>query len=192
MAALIAFLFLGTAGVVLVVFSILASLPAKMIGDELRARIDDLPALFVWLALRLLPEDMREYYRPDWQGNLLAAFNDETAKYPVTRFLRSFAFGFSLLVGTRQIRKETETIRRTAVNDEQMERLPQAMIGGILLSYRRPDGTLVYIEPKAPNVFQTRAQNRLYRRLQLVSQLQRPEDWTWARWVMLRHLSDPD
>jgi death-on-curing family protein len=99
---------LAAAWVLALVIAALVALPSKMIGDELRARVDDLPVLFVRLALRQLPEDMRAYYEPDWIGNVLAAFNDETAKYPVTRFVRSFRFGFSLLLGSRQIRKETK------------------------------------------------------------------------------------
>lgn len=101
-------LLVGVSVVAVLVISALVALPGKMIGDELRARVDDLPVLFVRLALLLLPEDMRAYYKPDWEGNQLAAFNDETAKYPVTRFVRSFKFGFSLLLGSRQIRKETK------------------------------------------------------------------------------------
>ncbi|MGO9381185.1 MAG: hypothetical protein ACLP4W_03605 [Mycobacterium sp.] len=105
-------LLVGVSVVAALVIAALVALPGKMIGDELRARVDDLPVLFVRLALRLLPEDMRAYYKPDWEGNLLAAFNDETAKYPVTRFVRSFKFGFSLLLGSRQIRKETKVRER--------------------------------------------------------------------------------
>ncbi len=113
----------------LVVVAAVRNLLGKMIGDELRARVDDLPAGFVGLALRLLPPDMRDYYRPDWEGNLLVAFNDETSRYPVTRFFRSFKFGFSLMVGARQIRKETKFIQQAAKHDEQQERLVQALIG---------------------------------------------------------------
>jgi hypothetical protein len=105
-------LLVGVSAAAVLVISALVALPAKMIGDELRARVDDLPVLFVWFALRLLPEDIRAYYKPDWEGNLLAAFNDETAKYPVTRFVRAFKFGFSLLLGVRQIRKETKVRER--------------------------------------------------------------------------------
>src|SRR5204863_4615278 len=104
------------------------TLVTKMVSDEMRARVDDLPAVFVGLALRLLPPDMREYYRPDWEGSMLVAFNDETSRYPVTRFFRSFQFGFSLMLGARRISRETNLLRDIAHNDELQERLAQQLL----------------------------------------------------------------
>jgi WhiB family transcriptional regulator, redox-sensing transcriptional regulator len=141
---MVSFLIVGGVGlgvlVVLVVVTALKMLVSKMISDELRARVDDLPAAFVTLALRLLPPEMREYYRPDWEGNLLVAFNDETSRYPIMRFFGSFRFGFSLMVGARQIRRETKLLRETARDDERQERLAQPMLKTIDLGTLVPAG----------------------------------------------------
>lgn len=137
-------LILGAVGlgilVMLVAVAALKMLVTKMVSDELRARVDDLPAAFVGVALRLLPPEMREYYRPDWEGNLLVAFNDETSRYPMTRFFRSFRFGFSLMVGAWQIRRETKLVRETARSDERQERLAQPMLEPIALGTLVPAG----------------------------------------------------
>jgi WhiB family transcriptional regulator, redox-sensing transcriptional regulator len=141
---MVSFLIVGGVGlgvlVVLVAVTALKMLVAKMVSDELRARVDDLPAAFVALALRLLPPEMREYYRPDWEGNLLVAFNDETSRYPITRFFGSFRFGFSLMVGARKIRRETKLVRETACDDERQERLAQPMLETIDLGTLVPAG----------------------------------------------------
>jgi hypothetical protein len=141
--AIVGAMVLATAGVTTLVIAALIAVPSKMISDEVRARIDDLPVLFVRLALMQLPKDMQAYYRPDWEDNALAAFNDQTARFPVTRFARSFLFGFSLLVGARQIRRDTKVVRQLA-NNEEMERIPPAyaMIGPIQLQLRNRDGKL--------------------------------------------------
>jgi hypothetical protein len=112
--------------VMLVAIAALKTLVTKMVSDELRARVDDLPATLVGLALRLLPPDKQDYYRPEWEGDLLAAYNDKTSRYPVTRFFNSFKFAFPLMVHARRIRKETKFIQQAAKNDEQQERLMQA------------------------------------------------------------------
>ncbi|MDR3661839.1 MAG: hypothetical protein P4L86_15900 [Mycobacterium sp.] len=181
---------LAIAWVVTLVIAALVAVPSKMISDELRARVDDLPVLFVRLALRQLPEDMRAYYEPDWMGNALAAFNDETAKYPVSRFVRSFRFGFSLLVGARQIRKETKVVRQLAMNDENMERPPPsyAMIGPIQLRLRKADGTLVPIEPIQSDLDKMASELWLGRIREIASEIKRPEDWTCERWQRLKAL----
>lgn len=114
--------------VALMALAALKTLVAKMVSDELRARVDDLPAAFVGLALRMLPAEMRGYYRPDWEGNLLAAFNDDTSRYPVTRFFRSWMFGLSLIVGAQRIRRETKLVRDAALVDEREERLVQQLV----------------------------------------------------------------
>ncbi len=141
---MVSFLIIGGFGlgvlVVLVAVTVLKTLVTKMVSDELRARVDDLPAAFVALALRLLPPEMRDYYRPDWEGNLLVAFNDETSRYPITRFFRSFKFGFSLVVGAGQIRRETKLLRETTRNDERQERLAQPMLNTIDLGTLVPAG----------------------------------------------------
>jgi hypothetical protein len=64
--------------------------------------------------VRRLPHDVREFYRVDWEGNLLAALTDSTERYPVTRFFKSLRFGWSLYFGVRRINAELaprETLR---------------------------------------------------------------------------------
>lgn len=78
----------------------------KLVGDEARARVDDLPAVILKVALRRLPEEVREFYRVDWESNLLAALHDSTVRYPVTRAFKSLGFAWSLALSTRRIRRE--------------------------------------------------------------------------------------
>ena len=92
-----------------------------MVGDELRTRVDRLAGVFVRLALRRLPPEMREFYRPDWEGVLLAIFYDETAGLPITRLFKSIKFGLSLWLGAGDIRKETKLVQQAAEADEKME-----------------------------------------------------------------------
>jgi hypothetical protein len=40
----------------------------KFIGDEARARADDPPRVILEFTLRRLPEEVREFYRVDWEG----------------------------------------------------------------------------------------------------------------------------
>jgi hypothetical protein len=185
-----AIILLAVTATVALVAAALAAVPAKMITDEVRARIDDLPFLFVRIALWQLPADMRAYYEPDWMGNVLAAFNDETAKYPVTRFVQSFRFGFSLLLFGRQIRNETKVVRQLAMNAEHMERLPPsyAMIGPIQLRVRKADGTLATIEPIQSDLDKLASELWLRDVREIASEIKRPEDWTCERWQRLKAL----
>ena len=49
----------------------------KMVTDEMRARLDAIPAVLVALALRLAPADQRQFLRVDWMDNLLVAFYEK-------------------------------------------------------------------------------------------------------------------
>jgi len=75
----------------------------KMIGDEFRARCDDVPEWILGRALKRLPEDVRESYRVDWESNLLAVLNDSTTRYPVARVLKSVRFAFALATSVRAL-----------------------------------------------------------------------------------------
>lgn len=109
----------------------------KMVSDELRARLDDIPALLVTLALRCLPENQREFFRPDWEGSLLVAFNEKNGRYPVTKVFKTLAFVFPLFLSARAIRRETALVRKQGLEDESLERLgPRSMIGPIVLSMK--------------------------------------------------------
>ncbi len=92
-------------GVTLAYF-VLRSAASKIIGDEARARVDDLPQVILAFALRRLPEDLRDSYRADWEGNLLAALHDSTIRYPATRVWKSLLFSGSLMISVRRVRKE--------------------------------------------------------------------------------------
>jgi hypothetical protein len=93
------------------------NLVSGMLCDELRTRVDRLAGLFVSLALRRLPPEMREVYRPDWEGVLLASFYDENAGLPITRVCRSIEFGFILWAGAGRIRKEANQIQVPTANE---------------------------------------------------------------------------
>jgi len=109
----------------------------KMVSDELRARLDDIPALLVTLALWCLPEDQREFYRPDWEGSLLVAFNEKNDRYPVTKVLKTLSFVAPLFFAARTIRRETALVRKQGLEDESLERLGQrSVIGPIVLSMK--------------------------------------------------------
>lgn len=95
----------------------------KMVTDEMRARLDDIPAFLVGLALRLLPPEQRDFYRVDWLDNLLVAFDEQNARYPVMRLLRSVPFVMPLFLVARRIRLNTRLIREQALEDERQERI---------------------------------------------------------------------
>lgn len=115
-------------GVALLVGKAIVSCLSTMLDEELRARVDDLPAVIMELALRRMPEDIREQYRPDWEGNLLVAFNDANSRYPVTRMFKSIGFAASLFCAAGRVRKETKVVvAKKAVEDAapQKHRPPQ-------------------------------------------------------------------
>lgn len=95
----------------------------KMVTDEMRARLDDIPALLIELALRLLPPEQRDFYRVDWVDNLLVAFDEQNARYPLMRLLRSVPFVMPLFLVARRIRLNTRLIREQALEDERQERI---------------------------------------------------------------------
>jgi hypothetical protein len=84
-----------------------------MVDDELRTRLDTLAGVFVSLALRRLPADQREFYRPDWEGVLLANLYDQTAGLPVTRLLKAAKLGLDLWLGAGGVRRETKLAQKT-------------------------------------------------------------------------------
>jgi hypothetical protein len=115
-----------------------------MVDDELRTRVDRLAGVFVNLALRRLPADQREFYRPDWDGVLLAGLYDETAGLPVTRLFKSIRFGLSLWLGAGRIRKETKPIRQVARGSGRVQAstLVQAEVtASAEIVFRDEDGT---------------------------------------------------
>lgn len=114
-------------GVALIVGRAILSCLSTMLDEEIRARVDDLPAVIMELALRRMPKDMREHYRPDWEGNLLVAFNDANSRYPVTRMFKSIGFAASLFCAAGRVRKETRVVVKEAVEDAspQKQRSPQ-------------------------------------------------------------------
>lgn len=81
----------------------------KMLSEELRTRIDSLPKLFLALALHRLTPEVREYWKADWESNLLLPLNAASEGKPVTRFAKSFWFGLSLWLSSGRILKETKT-----------------------------------------------------------------------------------
>jgi len=95
----------------------------KMFTDEMRARLDDTPALLIELALRLLPPEQRDFYRVDWLDNLLVAFYEQNARYPLMRLLRSVPFVLPLFLAAPRIRRNTRLIREQALEDERQERI---------------------------------------------------------------------
>ncbi|WP_331761227.1 hypothetical protein OG225_42870 (plasmid) [Nocardia sp. NBC_01377] len=102
--------------VVVVVLYVLGSAARKILGDEARARIDDLPKTMLRLAARQLPADEREKWLIDWESNLLIPLLTETERYPLTRFLRSWRFGFDLMLHATRIRAELTATKPPVLN----------------------------------------------------------------------------
>lgn len=98
----------------------------KLVTDEMRARIDDVPALLVGLALRLAPPGHREFLRDDWVDNLLVAFDEKTTRYPASRLVRSLLFVLPLFGFSAKLRWGARANRRWGEQDEQHERLVPA------------------------------------------------------------------
>jgi hypothetical protein len=101
----------------------------KMVTDEMRARLDDIPAVLVALALRLAPADRRDFLRADWVDNLLVAFDEKNARYPVSRILRSLPFVLPLFGTATVLRGRARAVRRQAEQDEKLERLAVRPVG---------------------------------------------------------------
>ena len=91
----------------------------KQDGDRQdRARLDDIPAVLVAVALRLAPADQREFLRVDWVDNLLVAFDEKNARYPVSRIVRSLWFVLPLFGTAMGLRRQARAVRRRAAKDE--------------------------------------------------------------------------
>jgi hypothetical protein len=123
MGTMTAFLIVCALGLCGFACAIAHKLLSDMVAEELRTRIDRLAGCFARLAARRLPPDIQDDYRPDYEGALLAAFYDETAGVPVTRFFKAIWVGASFWLGAGRIRKETKLAQQTAKNDEKSELL---------------------------------------------------------------------
>ncbi|MCV7424360.1 hypothetical protein H7K45_27825 [Mycobacterium yunnanensis] len=127
---------------------------SKMLEDEISARLDDVPGLLVALALRRLPRELREYYRPEWEGDLLAAFTAQNKRYPLWKLISSFAFVAPLFVSARGIRRQTKLAQKQGAADERLERLRHIRGIGVngeflydveeVVSELRGDGQTIY------------------------------------------------
>lgn len=127
----------------------------KMVTDELRARIDDIPAALVELALLAAPPSDRDHLRVDWVDNLLVAFDAKNARYPLSRLYRSAEFVFPLFGTSITLRTQARSVRRKAEQDERNERLlgPELdVIDAIITDPANPISgsfrTKVYIQAK--------------------------------------------
>jgi len=119
----------------------------KMVTDEMRARIDDVPALLVGVALRLAPAGHRNFLREDWVDNLLVAFDEETARYPMARLVRSLLFVLPLFGFSAKLRWKTRALRRQGEQDEQLERLLPAQRRDMVISPAPATATARMPEP---------------------------------------------
>lgn len=120
----------------------------KMVTDEMRARLDDIPAVLVALALRLAPADRRDFLRADWVDNLLVAFDEKNARYPAARLVRSLPFVLPLFGTAFGRQRQARAIPRQAEQDEKLERLPEPQVirlAGIpsAEAFGQPDVTVV-------------------------------------------------
>lgn len=100
----------------------------KMVTDEMRARLEEIPAILVALALRLAPAEQRDRLRVDWVDNLLIAFDEKNARYPVSRILRALPFVLPLFGTAAELRSQARGIRRRAEHDEKLERVPEPLV----------------------------------------------------------------
>lgn len=116
---------------------------AKLIAEDVRAMVDDLPGVIMEVAIRRLPVEMRDYYRPEFEDDLIA-FTGRYDRYPTRKLFKTTGFALSLLIGAARILKETRPVYLTGKQDERNERLASlveaehrsAMIGPIQLQFR--------------------------------------------------------
>ncbi|WP_370500208.1 hypothetical protein NWT09_31145 [Mycolicibacterium sp. jd] len=123
----------------------------EMATDEMKARLEDVPAKLVAAALWRLPTHLRDEYRPEWEDDLLAAYEEKNARYPITKLVCAVRFVWPLFVHARSLRTEFEMVRQAGLADERNEKLAtregklarllndsnrRAVIGGISLQYR--------------------------------------------------------
>jgi hypothetical protein len=67
-----------------------------MAKEEARPRVERLPHAILRLAVRRLPQEMRERQLADWHGELFQILRG-TKKMPMTRFYQGIRFSLSLL-----------------------------------------------------------------------------------------------
>lgn len=136
-------LVLIAAGAVVVAAWILKTVAAKLIAEDVRALVDDLPGVIMEVAIRRLPPEMRDYYRPEFEDDLIA-FTTRYERYPTRKLFKTTGFAISLLMGAARIREETRLLYQMGKQDERNERLASlvagqyrtAMLGPVQLQFR--------------------------------------------------------
>ena len=136
-------LVLIAAGAVALAAWIFKTVAAKLIAEDVRAMVDDLPGVIMEIAIRRLPAEMRDYYRPEFEDDLIA-FTTRYERYPTRKLFKTTGFAISLLLGAARIREETRPVYQMGKQDERNERLASlvggkhrtAMIGPIQLQFR--------------------------------------------------------
>lgn len=142
----------ATTAVVLVAW-LFKTVAAKLIAEDMRAMVDDLPGVIMEIAIRRLPPEMRDYYRPEFEDDLIA-FTARYERYPTRKLFKTTWFAISLLMGAARIRNETRLTYQMGKRDERNERLASvegaghraAVIGPVRLQYRTRE--VVYREAR--------------------------------------------
>ncbi|MDT5258442.1 MAG: hypothetical protein QOD10_3522 [Mycobacterium sp.] len=148
MSTLLLYLIVGLGAVGAILAAAFVGALHSIVSDEVRARIDDIPAVLVELALRLAPEAQRDFLRVDWVDNLLVAFDEKNARYPAARLVRSLPFVLPLFGTAFGRQRQARAIPRQAEQDEKLERLPEPQVirlAGIpsAEAFGQPDVTVV-------------------------------------------------
>lgn len=148
MGVLVMMLSMSTGAVLLMLMGLffvwmLKTVAAKLIAEDVRTMVDDLPGVLMEVALRRLPREMRDYYRPEFEDDLFA-FASQHEGRPTRKLLKTTGFALSLLAGAKGIWEETRLDYEMGKQDEQNEKLAvvlanpstQAMIGPITLQWK--------------------------------------------------------
>lgn len=89
----------------LAVFVLLAGL-RKVIGDEFRSRVEDLPEVITRLAARCIPEGRRDLCLQMWTETILGELLAKTARYPTERLVRCLPFAVTLALEVLEVRHD--------------------------------------------------------------------------------------
>ncbi len=125
MLTLLLYLVVGLAAIYVFLVGAFVITLNKMVTDEMRARLDAIPAVLVALALRLAPADQRQFLRVDWMDNLLVAFDEKNARYPVTRIFLSLPFALPLFGTATRLRRQARASHLAWPAAGPLERVPR-------------------------------------------------------------------
>lgn len=87
------------------VFWLLAGI-RKLLGDDFRSRVEDLPGIITGIAARWVPAGRREQCRQTWTDTHLTELLSSTERYPTWRLVRCLPLAATLALEVRELRRD--------------------------------------------------------------------------------------